>query len=197
MSEKEFELFRIKHNNIPPQKGRVLLSAPLLRDPYFKKTVVLITEHNEDGTLGFILNRPHKYKLHELLDGIPDSDFSVTYGGPVAGDTLHCIHSMGELIPGSNYIDNDLYWGGDFEYIKSMLISEQITPDQIRFFLGYSGWSPVQLEDEIQENTWIVSKKLPNQLIRRNDEALWEDSLDSLGGKYKYWARFPDDPLLN
>lgn len=193
----EFDLFKIKHNNIPPQKGRILISAPLIQDPYFMKSTILLTEHNTDGTLGFILNKPHKYQLHELLADIPKSNFSVSYGGPVASDTLHCIHTLGEQIPGSNTIGKGLFWGGDFEYIKSLIITEHISPADIRFFLGYSGWSPLQLNSEIKENTWLVSKLSTKDIILKNTNDLWKQSLTALGGKYTLWAEFPEDPLLN
>ncbi|MBK8807382.1 MAG: YqgE/AlgH family protein [Bacteroidales bacterium] len=124
-------------------------------------------------------------------------NISLSYGGPVANDTIFYMHSKGKSVPQSEYIGKGLYWGGDFSVVKDQLATGEISPDEIRFFLGYSGWSATQLEDEINKDSWIVADIATKTIMNRNHTDLWRESLKSLGGKYSLWAEFPDDPLLN
>lgn len=190
-------IFKIEHNNIKPQQGRVLISVPFLKDLFFKKSVILLTEYNSEGAFGFILNKPYDYKLHEILDNVPESDIPVSYGGPVSNDTLHFIHTLGDSIPNTTQISKHLYWGGDFEYIINLIREGEIPENKIRFFIGYSGWAKGQLETEISQNTWLVGNMQETSIMHSNEEKYWNDSLKQLGEKYAIWSNFPDDPKLN
>jgi len=192
-----FEPFRIKHNGVTPKKGAILLSVPLLRDRYFKKTVVYLTEHNSEGSIGFIINKPLDFELHQLLDGIPESSIKVFYGGPVANDTIHIIHNMGDRILRSKRIVGDLYWGGDFEQVKFLLRSDISLGRNFRFFLGYSGWDPGQLQQEISNDTWLVTSIDIPDLFGDGRAPQWESILEKMGGKYKLWTQFPEDSAFN
>ena len=141
-----------------PKKGHLLIAEPsTLGDVSFNRSVVLLAEHNDEGSIGFILNKPLNYTINDLLPEI-EASFKIYNGGPVEQDNLYFIHNIPEIIPNSIEISNGIYWGGDFETTKHLINTGEINKNNIRFFLGYSGWSVNQLEMEMQENAWIVSE---------------------------------------
>ncbi len=189
------ELFKIK-NQILPQKGRILIAEPFLDDYYFKRSIVLLTEHNQDGSIGFVINNPVEVNLDELLPDFPDFNANVSLGGPVSTDSIQFIHTLGDSIQHSIKIKPGLFWGGDFEKMKLLIQIGRIKKEEILFFIGYSGWSPNQLEDEITQNSWIVTE-LSTETIMSYNKNIWKHTLRSMGKKYKTWANFPDNPTLN
>ncbi len=179
-----------------PNKGSILLSEPFLRDPNFARSVVLLTEHNDDGTIGFILNKPISHKIHEIVDGFPEFDAPVYLGGPVQRDSLHFIHRIESLAEDGDEIAPGVYWGGNFEKLKRMIRLGIVHSDDIRFFVGYSGWGPRQLQDEMEMKSWILSNK-GDKFAFSSGESLWAEILQTMGGKYKAMAHYPVDPSLN
>lgn len=133
------EFFRYK-NKIAPSKGKILVSEPYLPDPNFERSIVLLCEHNEMGSFGFVLNKPSLAMLGDVMEGLEQFNATVFVGGPVQQDTLHYLHRCGEL-SGATQITDDVYWGGDFDNLKFLINTEQINASDIKFFLGYSGWS--------------------------------------------------------
>ncbi|MDO9614215.1 MAG: YqgE/AlgH family protein, partial [Bacteroidota bacterium] len=107
------------------------------------------------------------------------------------------IHTLGDAIPGSLHIKEDLYWGGDFEVLKRQIKLGLVRSNQVRFFLGYSGWDPGQLEEEIKENSWLVTDLAQADLMTIEENELWVESVRSIGGKYSMWENFPENPSLN
>ncbi len=190
-------ILKIKTNNISPAKGKVLISEPFLLDYYFKRSVVLLAEHNEEGSFGLIVNKPVEWKLSKVLKGFPDFDAPVYIGGPVKTDSLFFIHTRGDIIENSMEILDGLYWGGDIEIVKELILINRITSNEIKFFVGYSGWVANQLEDELERNSWLVSKIKPQQIMKPDTENLWDDTLKQLGDDYSYWTNFPSDPAMN
>lgn len=188
---------KIKTNNIEPSKGRILISEPFLLDNFFKRSVVLLAEHNEEGTFGVIINKPVEAKFNEIVKDFPDLDAQLYLGGPVQSDGLFFIHTMGEVIPESMEIIEGLYWGGDIETVREMITLNKLDEDNIRFYIGYSGWGPQQLNDELKRNSWVVSNINTEQLLNTRPNALWKRSLMRLGGDYALWPKFPDDPSSN
>lgn len=191
-----FDFLNIGHENLVPQQGRILISEPLLSDTYFKRSVVLITEHNENGTVGFVLNKPIELMINEVLGDFPQFDAQVYVGGPVAKDTIHFLHSLGNLIPDAMHVIDDIYWGGDFDHLKKIVAKGKIKPTQVRFFLGYSGWRPMQLEEEIEDNAWLVAD-VDSSKIMTAEKSIWENTLRDIGKKFKIWANFPENPAMN
>jgi len=186
-----------KFSNIPPASGRILISEPLLQDFYFKRSVVLLADHSEEGTFGLILNKPVDVRFNEVIKDFPNFNASLYLGGPVQTSNLYFIHTLGDLIGGSMKIQDGLYWGGDIEKVKEMMMLNQITPLNSRFFIGYSGWVSKQLDRELDENSWVVSSASTEQLIMGNPEYLWRDIVRTLGKEFALWANYPPDPLLN
>ena len=192
----EIDLFKIEHNNILPKQGRVLISGPFLNDEYFSRSVVLITEHNEKGTMGFVLNKPMNVNLQDLIKDFPSFEGRISVGGPVGVDRIQVLHKLGSLIPNSIHVFDDIFWGGDFEVVKSMIEKNQIQKDEILFFLGYSGWAANQLETEIKEDSWLVAELTPKEIMSFNKK-IWNKALKKLDSKYKIWENFPENPNYN
>ncbi|MEI6651823.1 MAG: YqgE/AlgH family protein, partial [Chlorobiaceae bacterium] len=128
--------------------GKLLLSSANMLESNFKRTVLIMCEHNERGSLGFILNRPGKFKVCEALAGFEEVEERLHHGGPVQVDTVHFLHSRGDLIDDSIEIFPGLFWGGDKNELSYLLNTGVMLPSEIRFFLGYAGWSAGQLEAE-------------------------------------------------
>lgn len=178
-------------------RGKLLIATPsILTDPSFNRSIILLTEHSEDSSLGFILNRPTNYTLRDLIPDI-NCDFKVYKGGPVEIDNLYFIHTCPDLIPNSIEVKDGIFWGGSFDQLKNLLNNNQIRNNQIRFFLGYAGWSPEQLEEELGEKSWFVKSNSYQNILDHNINDLWKSNLLSFGSKYKIWLNAPKDPALN
>lgn len=184
-------------NKIDVKKGRLLLSEPYLADPNFERTVILLTEHNEEGSVGFILNKPSDSRVSEVMEDLKGLDAQLFIGGPVQQDTLHFIHQHGEL-EGAIELENGIYWGGNFDQIISMVDSGQFLLSEIKFFLGYSGWSPDQLNEELKLNSWIVSNRVSHELIFETmPDQMWKRAMHELGGRFSVYSNYPADPRMN
>jgi putative transcriptional regulator len=157
-----FDFFKYR-NKIKPERGRLLISEPFLPDPN-ERTVVLLCEHNEDGSFGFILNKPSFVKVSEVVEDLKEFEHEAFVGGPVQQDTLHFLHRSHSIDEG-NKIYNEITWGGNFEKVILLAETKQLNPAEIRFFLGYSGWSAGQLEEELNQDSWIVCDYITEELL--------------------------------
>lgn len=190
------EFFKYK-NKIKPEKGRLLISEPFLPDPNFERTVVLLCEHNEEGSFGFVLNKPSILKVNEVMQDLEGVENLVFVGGPVQQDTLHFIHRNASLENAVEIVEK-IYWGGAFENLMAMLESRQITAVDIRFFLGYSGWGPGQLDSELAQDSWIVCDYVTDQLLfDTGPDVMWRKALENMGGRFSMYSNYPVDPRLN
>lgn len=189
----------MKPSNIHnPKRGDFLISEPFMNDPNFGRTVVYLCEHNEEGSFGFIINRPTEVKVCDILDIAEFCNEKVFVGGPVEQNTLHFILRGNKGIEGSVEIADNIFWGGNFEHLLSKLENKVIPSQDIRFFVGYSGWSDGQLDNELEEGSWIVQKKPnPSLLFDLESEQQWREVLRSMGGEFKVIANYPIDPRLN
>jgi len=192
------ELFNYSFDKIEPKKGDLLISEPFLADPNFSRTVILLCEHNEEGSFGFVLNKPAKITIDELIEGVGKRKDSIYIGGPVQQNTLQFIHKNDRLIEGGVQISDEIFWGGNFEQMLAMMESDLIQQKDIKFFVGYSGWAAGQLKGELEVNSWIISRNVSVEQVFETDvESLWKEVLNTMGGKYKIVANFPVDPRLN
>ena len=142
----------IKNNQI--SQGNILLSSPWIDDDTFARAAIYLTRHDMSSTIGLILNRPTNSYLHHYIKDVPN-DIPVYSGGPVAKDQLYFIHDASYLISFSTHICGKIYWGGDFNQIKRILNLGIIDTSRIRFFLGYCGWDAHQIDNEINDNSWL------------------------------------------
>lgn len=193
----ELDLTSAPFKNKQASKGKLLIAEPFLNDPYFKRSVVLLTEHNEKGSFGFILNKPIDLKLNEAIADMPHISAPIHLGGPVGRETLHFLHTLGDALKGSLEVLDGLYWGGDFEQLKDMISAGAVAPEQVRFFVGYSGWSPNQLDEELERNDWMIVNATLKDVMKEDTQDLWQDILQSLGKEYAILANFPSDPSFN
>lgn len=182
---------------IKPEKGDLLISEPFSTDAYFKRTVILITEHNNNGTVGFALNKVYNIDLQDLIGDFSDFQPKLLFGGPVQPNTLHFIYRNHPPIKDSIEVLDGVYWGGDFEQIRQIIQNKGIFKDDILFFMGYSGWGGGQLADEIRENSWIVTPAKASFIFSKENSNLWSVVLKQMDEKYSIMANFPDDPNLN
>jgi len=179
------------------KRGRILLAEPFMVDSNFKRTVVLMCEHEDDGSLGFILNRSLDMQINDLIANFPKIEATVYYGGPVQTDTIHYVHNAGELLEGSQEISKGIYWGGDFEQLKVLIDEGVIQSKDIQFFVGYSGWSPDQLIEEMNMGSWVVAELEKNYLFRRKEIDLWQEVMVQKGDAFTVIAQMPDTITWN
>jgi len=187
-----------------PKAGRLLVATPLLGDPNFRRTVVLIVEHEEiQGTLGVVLNRPTTVEVSQVLDQWTDltSEPSVVFrGGPVAPSSALAL----ALIPGS---DEPIGWRAldGAPALARLGLLDLDTPPKLlgpaitsmRVYAGYAGWSPGQLEAEIDEGAWYVLSAQPGDAFVPEPELLWRQVLRRQEGDLAFLATYPDDPAMN
>lgn len=174
------------------KSGKVLLAEPFMLDPNFKRSAVLLCEHSREGSIGFIMNKPLQMRIDELIEGFPEFNSEVFFGGPVQTDTVHFIHNIGDLLDDSVLISSGVYWGGDFEKLKFLISSDMISERNIRFFVGYSGWSEGQLTDEMTYGSWIMANMDSNYLFKLQPKELWERVMYDKGNAYTVISQIPE-----
>ena len=173
-------------------KGNILIASPnLLFDSFFSKTIILIVDQTQDGYTGFILNKPLKIKIKEV------KIFKIFSGGPVSNDNLYFIYRTEKPIKGSLKIKDDFYWGGDIDKVFKLIEKEIIDNNDIRFFIGYSGWDHNQLKNEIKNKSWIVGDNNSGSILKISNQRHWKNEMKKLGGEYLLWSESPEDPILN
>lgn len=172
--------------------GSVLLAEPFMFDSNFKRSAILLCEHNEEGSIGFIMNKELDMNVDELIADFPAFESKVHFGGPVQTDTIHYIHNVGDLLEDSVKVIPGVYWGGDFEKLKFLIQSELIKPENIRFFVGYSGWSEGQLMDEMEWGSWVVANMYSNYIFKSPTKNLWKKIMNNKGDVYTVIAQMPE-----
>ena len=191
------DIFKIQSNNVLPSRGKILISEPFLRDATFGRSVVLLIDHTEEGSMGLIINKQLPIFVNDIIKECKYIENIPLYkGGPIATDTLFYLHTLAD-IPGAIPISKGLYLNGDFDEIKKYILQGNKVDRYIRFFLGYSGWESEQLSTELKENTWLVSKEENAYLMNGDTKDMWKQALEKLGSKYETWSRFPQVPTFN
>ncbi len=180
------------------KRGNLIISNPFIfNDKYFNRSVILIASHEISSSIGFVLNKPFDLNLNSIVPEIRQK-LKVFIGGPVETDNLFFIHNRPNLIPNSKKINKNLYWGGEFESIIYLLNSKSITDNNIKFFLGYSGWSKNQLKNEYKTNSWIIKKNIYNEkIIVEDHKNMWRNQIKLSGSKYNIWLNSPENPSFN
>ncbi|EAY30915.1 YqgE/AlgH family protein [Microscilla marina] len=179
------------------KKGDLLIAEPFLGDRNFERSVVLLCEHNDKGSFGFVLNQKANVSLKDVLEEDILEDVPLFVGGPVQQDTLHFIHRTPDLFDNTVEIAKGIFWGGDYEQLKAYLRVGKLQEQDIRFFLGYSGWGEEQLDQELGQNSWVVSASDAKFIFDTEPDQFWRGVLRRMGGKYKVMSHYPTDPRLN
>jgi putative transcriptional regulator len=182
---------------ITPAPGILLIADPFLKDPNFLRTVVLLCDHQQEGSFGFVLNKKTSNTIDELITGFEGFPLPVYFGGPVQTDTIHFVHQYPDLIEDASKIGDGIYWGGNFETVKALITTNQINSNRIKFFIGYSGWGTGQLNTEMDEKSWLTVSATKQLVFNTTADEVWKGSLQQLGGKYEQLINYPVDPQLN
>ena len=191
------DIFKIQSNNVLPSRGKILISEPFLRDATFGRSVILLIDHTDEGTMGLIINKPLPIFVNDIIKEFKYiNDIPLYKGGPVATDTLFYLHTLAN-ISGAIPVSKGLYLNGDFDEIKKYILQGNKVDQHIRFFLGYCGWEGEQLNDELKETTGLVSKEDKDYLMNSDTTDMWKEALEKLGSKYEAWSRFPRVPTFN
>ncbi|MBR2648147.1 MAG: YqgE/AlgH family protein [Sediminibacterium sp.] len=177
--------------------GTLLLSDPFLKDPNFQRSVIFICEHNESGSFGLVLNKKIPYTLGELVDRALGIRFPVYEGGPVQPTAVHFLHTRADIIPDAISVHEGIYWGGQFEEAVEAIRLGKLKTQEIRFFVGYSGWSENQLQEEYDEKSWILADGSIDIIFEENTDSIWKKTMHTLGGEYALMVNYPTDPQLN
>jgi putative transcriptional regulator len=186
-----------KINNLKPKKGNLILAEPFMQDDHFGRSVILMCEHNKEGSYGFILNNKLDINLEDLVPEIEVKDLSVYYGGPVHSANLFYLHQLGDLIENSVKICDNIWTSGDFNQIIEFINMGIIDTRRIKFFLGYAGWTENQLTNEFKSNSWIALNLMDEDIFSDNKVDLWKDVLNKRGGRMKAISNFPLNPIDN
>ncbi len=146
--------------------GFYIKSTPALNDSFFEHTTILIVEHNEGGSLGFVTNRPLNKSLHELIEFNHSKPYPLMDGGPVDRAHLFVLHKRPDLIDGGKQIMDSLYLGGNMEQVIEAINTMNVNQEEIQLFIGYCGWDLGELEAEIEEGSWTLSKSEDGSFIK-------------------------------
>ncbi len=176
-------------------RGKLLIASPALGDPNFSRTVVLITEHGDEGAMGIVLNRPADAEVSEVLPELSDIavEEPIFVGGPVQPEALVVLGEFSDPDKAAWIVVADVGLVSADTDIEDL-------PGAVRrgrVYAGFSGWGPGQLEDELEEDAWIVEPPIPPELFPDDPSTLWSDVLERKGGQYALVARMPEDPSLN
>lgn len=184
--------------SITPKKGNLLIAEPaIIGDVSFNRSIILLADHSPMGSVGFILNKPLNYTISDLVPEV-QGKFKVYNGGPVEQDNLYFIHKIPQLIPNSTEISLGIFWGGDFKKVAELISKEIINENDIKFFLGYSGWDAHQLESELKVNSWVVTENIyKNSIIEKSYETFWKEKMLEFGDEYSIWSNAPENPDYN
>jgi putative transcriptional regulator len=180
---------------VPSLTGQLLVASPGLHDPNFRRTVVLVTEHNEDGAAGLVLNRPTEAEVSDVvpaLESLVDDGELIFMGGPVQPNGVLV---LGEFLDPA---DAAVPLFGSLGF-PSLETPEEVVPltTRRRIFAGYAGWGSGQLEDELAREDWILEEASNDDAFTEAPDELWADVLRRKGGIYELVARMPDDPSVN
>ena len=177
--------------------GDILIAKPFLQDGRFKRSVIFMGEHSEEGSLGFILNKPHGLLLRDIFPHLKNGNFPLFDGGPVSPNQLFYTHTLGEQLNDSLEIGKGVYWGGNFFDLSQMIEQGQVSPEEVRFYIGYSGWGKGQLSAELESGSWLTNITAYRDLIHTSPTELWGAELVKLNPGYRAFADYSFDPSLN
>jgi len=178
-------------------QGQLLVAHPLLNDGFFNRSVVYVTNHGFDGTVGFCLNFKTQFYLRDVRPQVKNGNFPIYEGGPVAKNQLFFIHTLGHKISDTVDAGNKLFVGGDFNELLHLIEHGKVKTHEVRFFAGYSGWGEQQLETEIENGHWLVNSPLDASFFHTFADDLWGAQLSEVKTSFGIFANFGCDPSMN
>ena len=185
------------NSKLKVKTGSLLVSQPFLTDSYFTRSVILICEHNKNGSLGFQVNKFLKLYLNDVSEDIFIKE-KIYLGGPINNKEIYFIHRDDNLEKDNTTINKDIFFGKNIKKLTNLIYNNKIDFKDYKFFLGYSGWSSGQLEEEIKDNSWIVISEFDSGIIfSNNHKNIWKNILKKSGGVNKIFSNYPIDPRSN
>lgn len=177
-------------------KGKILISTPDISGDVFSRSVVLIIDHNDNGAFGLILNKKNSQMSKRLLQ-IFGFKVDVYEGGPVENDKIFFINKGAKVSEHFSEINDEFHLTEDIENVISAIIDEKIAVTDIKVFSGYSGWGSMQLDDEVRRKMWTVVDVYNLDYTLPNDQTLWKNIMQNLGGEFLLWANAPENVSMN
>ncbi len=178
-------------------KGKILIADPFLTGPIFERSVILLADHSSKGAMGFILNQPTDLKVKDAIPELKGCNQQMYYGGPVDESVLFYVHSLGNQLPNSVQISENLFWGGEFSVLQELIAKEVINSENIKFFIGYSGWEINQLDREFKKKSWIIGDFQKKYIFAKQKKELWNKTIDKSGHNNSFLGNFAHSPSLN
>jgi len=178
-------------------KGKILIADPFLIGPVFERSVILLADHSEEGAMGFILNHPTGFEVQDAIPELKGCNQKMYYGGPVDETLLFYVHSLGSQLPNSVEIGKGLFWGGEFSVLQELNKKKILNSENIKFFIGYSGWEINQLQGEFEKKSWIIGEFNQKYLFTDQKKGLWNETIDKSGHDNSFLGNFAHSPSLN
>lgn len=157
------------------QNGTIIISSTALENTFFEQAIILITESNSNGAVGFILNHPFPKNLNDLIEFKDAASIPLFHGGPVDEESLFFIHQQADLVIDSIHIKDSIYYGGNFKAAVQMLNRKIITGNDLKIFIGYCGWNTGELEAEVQEGSWLITDLSTAEALNMNMQNSWNN----------------------
>jgi putative transcriptional regulator len=182
------------------EKGSLLIANPVLPDPNFSRTVILLCDHDEQGSFGLVINRSTQLKAPDLflnINILKSYNEKIYLGGPVSQSMVFFLCRSPSAAGKLDEICSGVYLGSNLETLESLYSSLENPEQDIRFYLGYSGWSGGQLDDEMEQNSWLVQRANEQFIFLDSENLIWPKAVNSLGKKYQYLAKAPVNPQWN
>lgn len=200
MEDLNLDIFNLLDTQPEPSRGSLLIAKPTVEDFCFKRSVTILVDHDAEGSMGVIVNKPTRFTLNELVpDVVCNEQVPLYLGGPVGTNMMFFIHNLGkDAIPGSEQLAPGLFFGGDFEVMKIFLADGEKVNEKVKFMVGYSGWTTGQLDNEVKRHDWAVLKNDIGELVMSTDnDAMWNNAVARFGDQYQLWNSWPDDVSMN
>ena len=181
-------------------KGSLLIANPVLPDPNFSRTVILLCNHNDQGSFGLVINRSTQLKAPDLfssIDILKSYNAKIYIGGPVSQSMVFYLYRSAKDVIDLDKICSGVYLGSNLETLESLYLDIGNPGENIRFYLGYSGWSGGQLDGEMEQNSWLVQNANEKLVFLDSEELIWLKAVNSLGEKYQYLTKAPVNPQWN
>ncbi len=177
--------------------GKLLIAHPLLNDGFFNRSVIYISQYAEESVVGFILNFKTQIKLRDVRPQVQNGYLPIFEGGPVAKNQLFFLHKLGDKVPNSFQVSDDIYFGGDFNELLYLVDHENVSENDVRFFVGYSGWDKDQLENEISGGSWFVADVDAHDILNASSNSLWATELEKQRKTFRIFGEIGFDPSMN
>ena len=181
-------------------KGSLLIANPVLPDPNFSRTVILLCNHNDQGSFGLVINRSTQLKAPDLfsdIDILRSYNTKIYMGGPVSQSMVFYLYRSAKDVIDLDKICSGVYLGSNLETLESLYLDIENPEENIRFYLGYSGWSDGQLDGEMEQNSWLVQDANEQFIFLDSENLIWPKAVNSLGEKYQYLTKAPVNPQWN